>query len=101
MDSARGEMTQAHLYIPPDHIPALEVFLEAFEGPLDLLLYLIKRQNLDILDIDVAAITEQYMQYVELMMRCVRVGRRVFGDGRHAGRDQVADAAALASGESG
>lgn len=52
------------LYIPPD---ALEVFLEAFEGPLDLLLYLIKRQNLDILDIPVAEITDQYMQYVELM----------------------------------
>ncbi|PKM21532.1 MAG: segregation/condensation protein A, partial [Gammaproteobacteria bacterium HGW-Gammaproteobacteria-14] len=52
------------LYIPPD---ALEVFLEAFEGPLDLLLYLIKRQNLDILDIPVAEITTQYMQYVELM----------------------------------
>ena len=44
------------LYIPPD---ALEVFLEAFEGPLDLLLYLIKRQNLDILDIQVAEITRQ------------------------------------------
>lgn len=52
------------LYIPPD---ALEVFLEAFEGPLDLLLYLIKRQNLDILNISVAEITTQYMQYVELM----------------------------------
>lgn len=52
------------LYIPPD---ALEVFLEAFEGPLDLLLYLIKRQNIDILDIDVAMITEQYMAYVDLM----------------------------------
>jgi len=52
------------LYIPPD---ALEVFLEAFEGPLDLLLYLIKRQNVDILEIDVAAITEQYISYVELM----------------------------------
>ena len=52
------------LYIPPQ---ALEVFLEAFEGPLDLLLYLIKRQNLDILEIDVSRITEQYMQYVELM----------------------------------
>ncbi|MGD8378001.1 MAG: ScpA family protein [Gammaproteobacteria bacterium] len=52
------------LYIPPD---ALEVFLEAFEGPLDLLLYLIKRQNLDILDIPIAQITAQYMQYVELM----------------------------------
>lgn len=52
------------LYIPPR---ALEVFLEAFEGPLDLLLYLIRRQNIDILDIDVSDITEQYMQYVELM----------------------------------
>ena len=52
------------LYIPPD---ALEVFLEAFEGPLDLLLYLIKRQNLDVLDIPIAAITHQYMEYVEVM----------------------------------
>jgi len=52
------------LYIPPD---ALEVFLEAFEGPLDLLLYLIKRQNIDILDIPVARITEQYMRYIDLM----------------------------------
>ena len=52
------------LYIPPD---ALEVFLEAFEGPLDLLLYLIRRQNLDILDIPIARITEQYMRYIELM----------------------------------
>ena len=52
------------LYIPPD---ALEVFLEAFEGPLDLLLYLIKRQNLDILDIPIAEITRQYMEYIELM----------------------------------
>jgi len=52
------------LYIPPD---ALEVFLETFEGPLDLLLYLIRRQNLDILDIPIAEITRQYMEYVELM----------------------------------
>jgi segregation and condensation protein A len=52
------------LYIPPD---ALEVFLEAFEGPLDLLLYLIRRQNLDILDIPIAEITRQYMEYVEVM----------------------------------
>ena len=52
------------LFIPPD---ALRVILEAFEGPLDLLLYLIRRQNLDILDIPVAQITRQYMQYVELM----------------------------------
>jgi segregation and condensation protein A len=52
------------LYIPPD---ALEVFLETFEGPLDLLLYLIRRQNLNILDIPIAEITRQYMDYVELM----------------------------------
>ena len=52
------------LYIPPD---ALEIFLEAFEGPLDLLLYLIKRNNMDILDIHVSEITIQYMNYVELM----------------------------------
>lgn len=52
------------LYIPPD---ALEVILEAFEGPLDLLLYLIKRQNLDILNIPIAHITEQYMQYIAMM----------------------------------
>lgn len=52
------------LYIPPY---ALQVFLEAFEGPLDLLLYLIRRQNLDILDIPIAEITRQYVQYIELM----------------------------------
>jgi segregation and condensation protein A len=52
------------LYIPPH---ALEVFLEAFEGPLDLLLYLIRRQNLDILDIPIAEISRQYVQYIELM----------------------------------
>src|SRR5690606_25193775 len=52
------------LYIPPE---ALEVFLEAFEGPLDLLLYLIKRQNIDILEINVAEITRQYMDYIEMM----------------------------------
>jgi segregation and condensation protein A len=52
------------LYIPPD---ALEVYLEAFEGPLDLLLYLIRRHNLDILDIPMADLTRQYMAYVEAM----------------------------------
>ncbi len=52
------------LYIPPD---ALEVILEAFEGPLDLLLYLIRRQNLDILDIPVAEITKQYVEYIGVM----------------------------------
>ncbi len=62
-----GEAVQelpTDLYIPPE---ALEVFLETFEGPLDLLLYLIRRQNLNILDIKVAAITEQYMTYIDLM----------------------------------
>jgi segregation and condensation protein A len=52
------------LYIPPE---ALTVFLEAFEGPLDLLLYLIRRQNLDILDIPIAEITRQYLRYIDLM----------------------------------
>ncbi|KQN98222.1 MULTISPECIES: segregation and condensation protein A [Stenotrophomonas] len=52
------------LYIPPD---ALEVILDAFEGPLDLLLYLIRRQNLDILDIPVAEITRQYVEYINVM----------------------------------
>jgi len=63
----QGEaMTQlpTDLYIPPD---ALEVFLETFEGPLDLLLYLIRKQNLDILDIPIAEITAQYVSYIELM----------------------------------
>ncbi|MGN6321132.1 MAG: segregation and condensation protein A [Dyella sp.] len=58
------------LYIPPD---ALEVFLEAFEGPLDLLLYLIRRQNLDILDIPIAEITRQYMEYIEMMRDVMRL----------------------------
>jgi segregation and condensation protein A len=52
------------LYIPPD---ALEVFLEAFEGPLDLLLYLIRKQNLDILNIPIAHITHQYIAYIQMM----------------------------------
>ncbi len=52
------------LYIPPD---ALQIFLEAFEGPLDLLLYLIKKQNFNILDIPIADITRQYMQYIDIM----------------------------------
>ena len=62
-----GEVMQdwpQDLFIPPD---ALEVVLESFEGPLDLLLYLIRKQNLDILNIPVADITRQYMGYVELM----------------------------------
>ncbi len=57
------------LYIPPQ---ALEVFLDTFEGPLDLLLYLIKRQNLEILDIPIAEVTRQYMDYVE-MMRTIKL----------------------------
>lgn len=52
------------LYIPPD---AMKVFLEAFEGPLDFLLYLIRKQNLDILNIPIAAVTKQYMEYIDLM----------------------------------
>lgn len=63
----RGEQVMQlpqDLYIPPD---ALEVFLDAFEGPLDLLLYLIKKQNLDILDIPIAAITKQYIEYISVM----------------------------------
>jgi len=52
------------LYIPPD---ALEVFLETFEGPLDLLLYLIRKNNLDVLDIQMAKLTAQYLEYVEMM----------------------------------
>ncbi|CEK10884.1 segregation and condensation protein A [Legionella hackeliae] len=52
------------LFIPPD---ALEVLLDSFSGPLDLLLYLIRRQNIDILDIPIALITKQYMQYIQLM----------------------------------
>ena len=54
----------ADLYIPPD---ALEILLEAFQGPLDLLLYLIRKQNLDILDIPMAPLTRQYLEYVEMM----------------------------------
>lgn len=63
----RGEPILAlphDLFIPPD---ALEVFLETFEGPLDLLLYLIRRQNLDVLDIPMAELTRQYMRYVDMM----------------------------------
>ena len=52
------------LYIPPD---ALEVFLDTFQGPLDLLLYLIRKHNLDVLDIPMAELTRQYMGYIEMM----------------------------------
>ena len=76
MSPAQGEMPFAvvdgepvtelpqDLYIPPY---ALQVFLEAFEGPLDLLLYLIRRQNIDVLDIPIAEVTLQYVEYIELM----------------------------------
>ena len=57
----------ADLFIPPD---ALEILLDSFTGPLDLLLYLIRRQNIDILDIPIAHITRQYMQYIQLMEEC-------------------------------
>jgi segregation and condensation protein A len=60
-----GELPQ-DLYIPPD---ALEVFFETFQGPLDLLLYLIRKANIDVLDIPMAKLTEQYMEYVEVMRR--------------------------------
>jgi len=56
----------ADLYIPPD---ALEIILEAFEGPLDLLLYLIRKENLDVLDIPMAPLTRQYLEYVEIMRK--------------------------------
>ena len=52
------------LYIPPN---ALEIFLETFSGPLDLLLYLIRKENIDILELDVSNITDQYLEYIELM----------------------------------
>ena len=85
------------LYIPPD---ALEVILEAFEGPLDLLLYLIRRQNIDILDIPVAEITRQYMAVHRDDARCYApgAGGRVSADGRDPGRDQVAAAVAAPAG---
>src|SRR5664279_3331637 len=54
------------LYIPPE---ALEIFLEAFEGPLDLLLYLIRKQNINVLEIPMAELTRQYLGYVEMMRR--------------------------------
>jgi segregation and condensation protein A len=80
------------LYIPPD---ALQIFLEAFEGPLDLLLYLIRKQNFNILDIPMAAVTRQYLSYVdEIRRRQPGTGGRIPADGGHADRDQVAHAAA-------
>jgi segregation and condensation protein A len=60
------ETLPTDLYVPPD---ALQVFLEGFEGPLDLLLYLIQHQNLDILNIPIAEVTQQYLQYVDIMRK--------------------------------
>ena len=65
VDGRAVEKLPADLYIPPD---ALVVFLETFEGPLDLLLYLIRRRNLDLLELSVADITDQYMSYIDLML---------------------------------
>ena len=64
VDGEPVTMLPQDLYIPPH---ALQVFLEAFEGPLDLLLYLIRRQNIDVLDIPIAEITKQYVQYIDVM----------------------------------
>ena len=64
VDGESVKQLPTDLYIPPE---ALEVFLDTFEGPLDLLLYLIRRQNLNILDVKVAVITAQYMEYIDLM----------------------------------
>jgi len=64
VDGAPLSKWPTDLYVPPD---ALQVFLESFEGPLDLLLYLIQRQNLDILNIPIAEITQQYLHYIEVM----------------------------------
>jgi segregation and condensation protein A len=66
INGERFESIPDDLYIPPE---ALEVFLDSFQGPLDLLLYLIRKQNIDILDIPIADITRQYMKYVELMRK--------------------------------
>ena len=58
------------LYIPPE---ALQVFLEAFEGPLDLLLYLIRKQNFNILDIPMASVTRQYLAYIEQILSLIHI----------------------------
>jgi segregation and condensation protein A len=80
------------LYIPPD---ALEVFLEAFEGPLDLLLYLIRKQNFNILDIPLASVTRQYLELRRPDPQTQPgTGQRIPADGGHADRDQEPHAAA-------
>ena len=64
VNGAHFDKMPEDLYIPPE---ALRVFLDTFQGPLDLLLYLIRKQNIDILDIPIAKVTHQYMEYVDLM----------------------------------
>ena len=83
------------LFIPPD---ALEVFLDTFEGPLDLLLYLIRRQQLDILNLPILQITSQYMEYVELMQGLNLELARIPADGGLAGGDKIPSAAAQGAG---
>jgi segregation and condensation protein A len=80
------------LYIPPE---ALEVFLDTFEGPLDLLLYLIRRQNLNILDVKVAVITAQYMEYIDLMQALeLELAGEYLLMACHVGGNQIAHVAA-------
>ena len=83
------------LYIPPD---ALELVLETFQGPLDLLLYRIRKHNLDVLDIPMAELTVQYIEYIEVMQKHrLELVARLPADGGGADRDQVAHAAAASS----
>ena len=83
------------LYIPPE---ALEIFLDTFEGPLDLLLYLIRKQNINVLDIPMAELTRQYLGLRrDDAAHAARARRRVPADGGGADRDQVAAAAAEAA----
>ena len=95
VDGSKVTKIPEELYIPPD---ALVVFLESFEGPLDLLLYLIRRQDFDILTLPMAKIAEQYMGYVEKMQPTATRRRfGVSGDGGDACRNQVASLAATFS----
>ena len=79
------------LYIPPD---ALELVLENFQGPLDLLLYLIRRHNLDVLDIPMAELTRQYMTYIEMMQQNLddpALVRNIIADGCEKARKLVSE----------
>jgi hypothetical protein len=83
------------LYIPPD---ALELVLETFQGPLDLLLYLIRKHNLDVLDIPMAELTRQYMGYIEMMhQHRLELAAEYSADGGGADRDQIAHAVAASA----